>query len=51
MDSRDGSIFGIGQENRVAVGGSDRDGQERSVGHQGISFAGEAWAIGNQYPI
>jgi hypothetical protein len=51
MDGRDSSISGIGQENRVAIGGSDRNGHERSVGHQGISLAGEAWAIGNQYPI
>jgi hypothetical protein len=45
------SILSIGEQNRVAVGGADRDSEARTVRDEGVPFAEEARAIGQKYPI
>ena len=47
----DGPIAGVGEKNRVTIGGADGDGHAGTVGHQGIGFAAMAWKFCYKYKI
>ena len=51
MDCGDRPIPRVGQENRVAIRGSDGDGEPRKVRDQRVAFAENAGTAGQKYQI
>ena len=51
MDRGNGMISRVGQENRVAVGGTDGDGEAGKVGNQRVAFPEDARTVSPKYQI